>query len=228
MAPAQDDSIPTAGATRTAAARSGAVRALIGLCGIVVRLDRSSYRLRKLIARTYYATKLEGCGENCRFDPLSSEIRYEAVTLGDNVFIGPGAVIGRAVIGSDVMFGPNVHVRNGNHSFEVVGVTIQDADDPRDDRPAVVIEDDVWVGQDTTILPNGAIGEGSVVGTKSIVSRPIPPYVIAAGSPCRVLRKRFSDEDLQRHLALRGRSEAEIEAIVRRRARGLEELGHPG
>jgi acetyltransferase-like isoleucine patch superfamily enzyme len=91
-----------------------------------------------------------------------------------------------------------------------------------------VIEDDVWVGQDTTILPNGAIGEGSVVGTKSIVSRPIPPYVIAAGSPCRVLRKRFSDEDLQRHLALRGRSEAEIEAIVRRRARGLEELGHPG
>src|SRR4051794_37748494 len=95
-------------------------------CGAFVRLDESWYRLRKLIARTYYKTKLEACGPNCRFDPLSSEIRYDAVRLGSNVFIGPGAVIGRAVIGNDVMFGPGVHVRNGNHSFEVLGSTIQD------------------------------------------------------------------------------------------------------
>jgi acetyltransferase-like isoleucine patch superfamily enzyme len=197
-------------------------------CGILVRLDRSWYRFRKLVARTYYRSQLSGCGSNCRFDPLSSEIRYPAVSLGDNVFIGPGAVIGRAVIGNDVMFGPGVHVRNGNHSFEVVGKTIQEADDPRDDRGAVVIGDDVWVGQETTILPRGTIGEGSVIGTRSLVSRPIPPYVVAAGSPCRVLRRRFSDDELIRHLTLRGRTRDEAEEIRRVRAEALAEMEDAG
>jgi maltose O-acetyltransferase len=213
------------GGVQAGTARRTAWRALIELCGALVTLDRSWYRLRKLIARTYFRTKLQGCGRNCRFDPLSSEIFYEAVTLGDNAFIGPGAVIGRAVIGNDVMFGPNVHVRNGNHSFEVIGVTIQDASDPSDDRDPVVIEDDVWIGQDTTILPRGRVGEGSVIGTRSIVNRPVPPYVIAAGAPCRIIRKRFSDEELRRHLVLRGRTPAEIGAMVARRADALRELG---
>jgi acetyltransferase-like isoleucine patch superfamily enzyme len=191
-------------------------------CGLFVLVDRSWYRFRKLVARTYYRTRLEACGENCRFDPLSSHIRYEAVKLGDNVFIGPGAVIGRAVIGNDVMFGPRVHIRNGNHSFGVVGTTIREANDPGDDHGPIMIGDDVWVGEESTILHRGAIGEGSVIGTRSLVDRPIPPYVVAGGQPCRILKRRFSDEDLRRHLTLRGRADAEIEQTIAARNHGLE------
>ena len=202
------------------------MRVVVWACGLFVLLDRGWYRFRKLVARTYCRTRFEACGRNCRFDAISSQIRYEAVRLGDNVFIGPGAVIGRAHIGNDVMFGPGVHVRNGNHSFGVVGVTISEANDPRDDHGPIVVGDDVWVGQETTILHRGSIGEGSVIGTRSLVDSAIPPYVVAAGQPCRIIRKRFSDEELRRHLSLRGRREDEIEEIIAARNRGLEAMGY--
>jgi acetyltransferase-like isoleucine patch superfamily enzyme len=201
------------------------MRILASACGLFVLLDRSWYRFRKLVARTYCRSLLEACGENPRFDPLSSQIRYEAVRLGDNVYLGPGAVIGRAHIGNDVMFGPRVHVRNGNHSIGVVGLAIREADDPSDDHGPIVIGDDVWVGEETTILHKGSIGEGSVVGTRSLVNRPLPPYVVAAGQPCRIIKKRFSDDELRRHLTLRGRSQEEIEHVVAARDGGLETLG---
>ncbi len=203
------------------------MRPLARVCGLFVLFDTSWYRLRKLVARTYYRTRFEQCGRNCRFDPLSSEIRYEVIKVGDDVFMGPGAVIGRAIIGNDVMFGPGVHIRNGNHTFEQVGVPIREGDDPHDDHDAIVIGDDVWIGQDTTVLHRGSIGEGAVIGTRSLVNRPIPPYVVAAGQPCRIIRKRFSDADLRRHLRLRGCDHETIEQVLRARENGLREFGLP-
>jgi len=192
-------------------------RIVLAACGLLVRGGLVWYRLRKGVARHYYRSQLKHCGENVRFDPLSSQIRYDEVELGDNVYIGPGAVLGRTRIGNDVMLGPNVHVRNGHHSFEIIGQTIQGTFDPADDGPPVVIEDDVWIGQDVTVLAAGHIGEGAVIGTRSIVSRRVPPYVVAAGVPCRVLRKRFSDDELLEHLRRRGRDIEEASAVVARR-----------
>lgn len=53
---------------------------------------------------------------------------------------------------------------------------------------AVIIEDDVWLGMDVTILKGVTIGKGSVIGTKSVVTTDIPPMVVAAGYPARVVR----------------------------------------
>jgi acetyltransferase-like isoleucine patch superfamily enzyme len=54
-------------------------------------------------------------------------------------------------------------------------------------RP-VRIESNVWIGFDCCILPGVTIGEGSVVGARSVVMEDIPPYCVAAGNPARVLR----------------------------------------
>ena len=54
-------------------------------------------------------------------------------------------------------------------------------------RP-VVIEDNVWIGGNVVILPGVTIGEGSVIAAGSIVTRDIPPRVVAGGNPCRVIR----------------------------------------
>lgn len=63
-------------------------------------------------------------------------------------------------------------------------------------RGDVVIGNDVWIGIDVTILSGVNIGNGSVIGACSVVTRDIPPYAIAVGSPARVVRYRFSAEQI--------------------------------
>ena len=64
----------------------------------------------------------------------------------------------------------------------------------------IVVEDDVWIGYDSLILPGVTIGRGSVIGARSVVTKDIPPYSIYAGT--RVVRKRFSEAIIERLMAL--------------------------
>jgi acetyltransferase-like isoleucine patch superfamily enzyme len=54
----------------------------------------------------------------------------------------------------------------------------------------VIIEDDVWIGANATILPGVRVGKGSVIGAGSVVTNDIPEYSIAVGIPARVISKR--------------------------------------
>jgi virginiamycin A acetyltransferase len=57
-----------------------------------------------------------------------------------------------------------------------------------------VIGNDVWIGQNATILPGVHIGDGAIIGMNSVVGSAVPPYTIVAGNPARIVRKRFDDE----------------------------------
>lgn len=57
-----------------------------------------------------------------------------------------------------------------------------------------VVENDVWIGQNATILPGVHIGNGAIIGANSVVGSDVPPYTIVAGNPARFVRKRFDDE----------------------------------
>ena len=57
-----------------------------------------------------------------------------------------------------------------------------------------MVGNDVWIGQNVTVLPGVHIGDGAIIAANSVVSRDIPPYCIAGGNPCRVLRPRFDRE----------------------------------
>ncbi len=59
-----------------------------------------------------------------------------------------------------------------------------------------VIGNDVWIGQNVTIMPGVHIGDGAVIGANSTVSKNVPPYTIAAGNPVREIRKRFSPKEI--------------------------------
>jgi acetyltransferase-like isoleucine patch superfamily enzyme len=63
-------------------------------------------------------------------------------------------------------------------------------------RGDVVIEHDVWIGDGATILSGVRIGNGAVVGASSVVSKDIPPYAVVAGNPAKVLKYRFSPEQI--------------------------------
>jgi virginiamycin A acetyltransferase len=66
-----------------------------------------------------------------------------------------------------------------------------------------VIGNDVWIGQGTTILPGVKIGDGAIIGMKSVVGSDVEPYAIAAGNPAKIIRKRFDEELIELMLKLK-------------------------
>lgn len=66
----------------------------------------------------------------------------------------------------------------------------------------VVIEEDVWIGGNVTILPGVKIGRGAIIGACSLVTKDIPPYALAVGSPARIVQKIFEIKDVLRHETL--------------------------
>ncbi|MFR1476141.1 MAG: DapH/DapD/GlmU-related protein [Hydrogeniiclostridium mannosilyticum] len=91
---------------------------------------------------------------------------------------------GEVHIGNYVMFGPNVTVTVTGHP--VWGEYRRKC--AQFSLP-VVIEDDVWIGANTVVLPGVTIGKGTVIGAGSVVTHDIPAGVVAFGAPCRVIRE---------------------------------------
>ena len=79
-----------------------------------------------------------------------------------------------------------------------------------------VVGNDVWIGQNVTIMPGVHIGDGAIIGTNSVVAKDIPPYSVAVGNPCRVVRKRFDDEMIELLLEFKwwDKSIEEIESLM--------------
>lgn len=63
-------------------------------------------------------------------------------------------------------------------------------------NPPIVIGNDVWLGYNSCILPGVTIGNGAIVGSGAVVTKDIPPYAIAVGSPARVIRFRFDEKQI--------------------------------
>lgn len=109
------------------------------------------------------------------------------ITIGNDVYINFGCVIldcGQIRIGDNTLIGPNVGIFSGNHTTDAeeraVGGLIP--------KP-VTIGNRVWICGNVSIVPGASIGDDSIIGAGSVVTRDIPAGVIAAGNPCRVLRK---------------------------------------
>lgn len=86
-------------------------------------------------------------------------------------------------IGDRVQFGPNVSIFGASHDTSVLSrIKFVEFGLP------VVIEDDCWIGGGSTILPGVTIGKGSTVGAGSTVTKSLPPYSVAVGTPARVVR----------------------------------------
>lgn len=65
-----------------------------------------------------------------------------------------------------------------------------------------VIGNDVWIGQNVTVMPGVHIGDGAIIAANSVVVKDIPPYYIAGGNPCNMIRKRSDDELIDYLLAI--------------------------
>lgn len=146
------------------------------------------------------------CGHSVIFYPLSSDLFYKNMYLGNNIFISAKASFiaseSKIIIGDDVMFGPNVMIIGGNHSSHIVGKLMIDYtldDKLKSDDEDVIIENDVWVGAGAIILKGVHIGRGAIVAAGAVVVRNVPPYAVAGGVPAKVIKYRWSTKDILRH-----------------------------
>jgi acetyltransferase-like isoleucine patch superfamily enzyme len=153
-----------------------------------------------------YRTQFSSCGENVFFYPTKSNIYYKTIDIGNDVFIGPGAMFlssnSLIKIGDKVMFGPNVSIIGGNHSKHIVGKFMADyklSDKLTTDDQPVIIEKDVWIGTGSIILKGVKIGRGAIIAAGSVVTKNVPPYTIMGGIPAKLIKYRWSPEELIKH-----------------------------
>jgi len=153
-----------------------------------------------------YRHQFKVCGSNVVFYPTMSDIYYRHISVGDDVYIGPGAsfmaLISSISIGDKVMFGPNVTIRGGNHSTHIIGKFMADYRTPdkrkEDDQP-VIIENDVWIGTGAIILKGVRIGRGAIIAAGAVVTRNVPPYSITGGIPAKLIKFRWSADEILQH-----------------------------
>ena len=160
--------------------------------------------LRKFIYRNYIIGKGFHAGLGVRI------WAKRQIRIGINFYMGRESFIeSDVIIGDNVLWGNRVAVVGRyDHHYQQVGVPVRMASAIRDEdyhwrglEELTIIENDVWVGYNTTILSGVKIGEGSIIGAGSIVTRDVEPYSIYAGNPAKKIRNRFdSVEDLKRHL----------------------------
>ena len=79
-----------------------------------------------------------------------------------------------------------------------------------------IISNDVWIGQNATILPGVHIGDGAIIGANSVVGSDVDPYTIVAGNPAKPIRKRFDDEliEIMEKLKWWDKSIEEINSLI--------------
>ncbi|MDO4466727.1 MAG: sugar O-acetyltransferase [Bacillota bacterium] len=130
----------------------------------------------------------ESCGENVYIEPpFYANCGGMFTSIGNNVYANFGLTLvddGPITIGNNVLFGPHVMITTTGHPVDpdIRKATYQFSE-------PVVIEDNVWVGGDVVILPGVTIGENSIIGAHSTVTKDIPANCIALGNPCRVVRE---------------------------------------
>ena len=127
-------------------------------------------------------------GENCYIEPpLHANWGGHHVHLGRQVYANFGLTLvddTHIFIGDYTMLGPNVVIATAGHPIlpELRGERALQYNLP------VRIGKNCWLGAGVIVMPGVTIGENSVIGAGSVVTRDIPPNVVAVGSPCRVLR----------------------------------------
>ncbi|KAK5994807.1 Maltose O-acetyltransferase [Cladobotryum mycophilum] len=108
------------------------------------------------------------------------------ISIGDSFYSNFNLVIldcGLVTIGNRVMFGPFVSIFAATHE-----VGVQSRRELIEYAKPVIIGDDCWIGGNTTIMPGVTIGKGCTIGAGSVVTKSIPDFSVALGSPARVVK----------------------------------------
>lgn len=145
-----------------------------------------------------------------------SRIGYGTYIVGENGYIHD------CKIGRFCSIASNCHIGLGDHTLDMVSTSplfysahsllpenflAQSIPLPEqtisDTKYKVIIGNDVWMGYNVCVKEGVTIGDGAIIGAKSLVTRDIPPYAVAVGTPAKVIKYRFTPEQIQKLLAIK-------------------------
>lgn len=159
-------------------------------------------------------------GKNC----INNNTVFVNSYLGRGSYIGPDCFLSSVEVGLYCSIGSRVRIVNSNHPASIFVSTHPAFYSLRkqagftyvkesyyeeqkflgnDKKLSVSIGNDVWIGDDVMIMGGIRIGDGAIVGAGAIVSKDITPYTIVGGVPAKVIKKRFSEKEIEFLLAFR-------------------------
>lgn len=155
---------------------------------LAIETDQNIFRLNNTMPHTKEYDDLvkkvfPNIDEGCRISAPITGVRTQNVWFGKNVIIMPGCLMmsaGGINIGDDTQIAANVQLISNNHDLEDRNVITC--------KP-INIGKRVWIGAGATILPGVTIGDNSVVGAGSVVTKDVPPDTVVAGNPARFIKK---------------------------------------
>ena len=141
-------------------------------------------------------------GDYTYYDDINGAEKFEDhVThhyefIGDKLIIGKFCAIAKGI--EFIMNGANHRMCSvSTYPFNIMGHGWEKCTPTLDDLPLkgdTAVGNDVWIGQNVTVMPGVKIGDGAIIAANSVVVKDIPPYTIAGGNPCKVIKNRFNEE----------------------------------
>jgi len=145
---------------------------------------RSSPGLRGVfLRRAFYRLVLPQCGRDCCIS-FGTVFSHPTACIGERVYIGVYCCLGDVTLEDDVRVASRVSIANGarQHGIERLDVPIREQPGV---WPRITIGRDSWIGEGAVVLAD--VGKHCVIGAGAVVTRPIPDYAIARGTPARVV-----------------------------------------
>jgi putative colanic acid biosynthesis acetyltransferase WcaF len=148
---------------------------------------RRSHRLRRMLLRMFGA-KLT---QTSKIKSTARVTHPWLLTMRENSFIGDNCEIynlGPITIGHHTVISQNSHLCAGSHDYTKSNLPLL--------RSSITIGNGVWICADAFIGPDVTIGDNVIVGARAVVTRDVPPGVIVAGNPAKIIRERPRPDDL--------------------------------
>lgn len=138
------------------------------------------------LRRAFYRLVLRRCGAGA-FLSFGSVFSHPTAEVGRDVYVGAFCCLGDVTLEDDVLLGSHVSVMNGGgqHGTERLDVPVREQPGV---WPRVTVGRDTWIGDRAVVLAE--VGRYCVVGAGSVVTKPLPDYAVAVGSPAKVVRYR--------------------------------------
>jgi acetyltransferase-like isoleucine patch superfamily enzyme len=147
------------------------------------------------------------------YSRLKKFVEFKNSTLGDYSYVSSFSVVNATDTGKFCSIAHGVKIGLWEHNmwvtthsfylFESSGNFVKGFKPYEADHIRTSIGNDVWVGANTVIMKGIRVDDGSIIGAGSVVTRDVPPYAIMVGNPAKVLKLRFSENDVEYLLGLK-------------------------